>query len=211
MEGTEGQLAEFFAATATLLDEGRRRMTAGAVARMLGRGGTAAVARVAHMSRNTVLTEAREIEAGEAMDSGRIRREDGGRKRSIEKDPNLLLELDDLAFPEARAIPCPRCAGPPSRPTSWPTRCGPRDSTSDRPPCESCPTRWAIASRHVQAERGRPARGPRRPVPPHQRHGCRLPGRQPAGHQCRCEEGGTDRRILRRWQGVSAQGHVRAH
>jgi hypothetical protein len=105
MEVAEDQLAEFFAVTAPLLDERQRRMTAGAVARMLGRGGTTTVARAAQMSRNTVLTGAREIETGESMDGGRIRREGGGRKRSIDKDPNLLLELDDLVSPEARGDP----------------------------------------------------------------------------------------------------------
>jgi hypothetical protein len=34
-----------------------------------------------------------------------VRREGAGRKRSIDKDPNLLLELDDLVSPEARGDP----------------------------------------------------------------------------------------------------------
>ncbi len=105
MEVAEDRLAEFFASMTPLLDERQRRMAAGAVARMLGRGGTTTVARLAHMSRNTVLTGAREVEAGEATGSSRIRREGGGRKRSIDKDPILLLELDDLVSPEARGDP----------------------------------------------------------------------------------------------------------
>jgi hypothetical protein len=105
MEVAEDQLAEFFASMAPLLDERQRRMTAGAAARMFGRGGTTTVARAAHMSRNTVLTGAREIEAGDAAASVRVRREGAGRKRSIDKDPNLLLGLDDLVSPEARGDP----------------------------------------------------------------------------------------------------------
>src|SRR5664279_5271181 len=105
MEVAEDQLAEFFATIDPLLDERQRRMTAGAAARMLGRGGTTTVARLAHMSRNTVLTGAREVQAGEAVRSDRVRREGAGRKRTIDKDPNLLLELDDLVSPEARGDP----------------------------------------------------------------------------------------------------------
>jgi transposase len=105
MEVADEQLAEFFATIDPLLDERQRRMTAGAAARMLGRGGTTTVARLAHMSRNTVLTGAREVQAGEAVRSDRVRREGAGRKRNIDKDPNLLLELDDLVSPEARGDP----------------------------------------------------------------------------------------------------------
>jgi hypothetical protein len=105
MEVAEEQLAEFFATIDPLLDERQRRITAGAVARMLGHGGTTMVARLAHMSRNTVLTGAREVQAGEAVRSDRVRREGAGRKRTIDKDPNLLLELDDLVSPEARGDP----------------------------------------------------------------------------------------------------------
>jgi len=105
MEVADEQLAEFFATIDPLLDERQRRMTAGAAARMLGRGGTTTVARLAHMSRNTVLTGAREVQAGGAVRSDRVRREGAGRKRNIDKDPNLLLELDDLVSPEARGDP----------------------------------------------------------------------------------------------------------
>ena len=105
MEVADEQLAEFFATIDPLLDERQRRMTAGAAARMLGRGGTTTVARLAHMSRNTVLTGAREVQAGGAVRSDRVRREGAGRKRIIDKDPNLLLELDDLVSPEARGDP----------------------------------------------------------------------------------------------------------
>ena len=57
------------------------------------------------MSRNTVITGGREIALGEATVRVRVRREGAGRKRLIDKDPNLLLELDDLVSPEARGDP----------------------------------------------------------------------------------------------------------
>jgi hypothetical protein len=37
--------------------------------------------------------------------SGRVRRPGAGRPRLIDKDPDLLLELDDLVSPEARGDP----------------------------------------------------------------------------------------------------------
>ena len=105
VEVTEEGLEEFFSVIAPLLDERQRRVVAGATARLLGRGGTTAVARAAEMSRNTVTTGAVEMDAGEAALDDRVRRVGGGRKQAIDKDPNLLLELDDLVSPEARGDP----------------------------------------------------------------------------------------------------------
>jgi Rhodopirellula transposase DDE domain len=102
--GEEG-LIDFFSAVMPLLDERQRRVVAGAAATMLGRGGVTAVARVASMSRNTVITGMKERASGDAAVTGRVRREGAGRKRLIDKDPRLLLELDDLVSPEARGDP----------------------------------------------------------------------------------------------------------
>jgi hypothetical protein len=87
-----------------LLDERQRRVLAGAGAKMLGRGGVSAVSRAAEMCRNTVITGAKETDAA-AVGVDRVRREGGGRKRLIDKDPYLLLELDDLVSPDARGDP----------------------------------------------------------------------------------------------------------
>jgi hypothetical protein len=105
VEVTEDGLEAFFSVISPLLDERQRRVVAGATARLLGRGGTTAVARAAEMSRNTVTTGATEIETGDAGPDDRVRRVGGGRKQSIDKDPNLLLELDDMVSPEARGDP----------------------------------------------------------------------------------------------------------
>ena len=101
MEVTEEGLAEFFSVVLPLLDERQRRVTAGAAAAMFGRGGVTAVARAASMSRNTVKNGAQAVASGEAAPTGRVRCEGGGRKRLIDKDPDLLLELDDLIDPFA--------------------------------------------------------------------------------------------------------------
>jgi hypothetical protein len=105
VEVTEEGLAEFFSVMTPLLDERQRRMLGGATARMLGRGGTSTVARTSGMARNTVITGARQVDVGDATPSARVRRVGGGRKRLIDRDPNLLLELDDLVSPEARGDP----------------------------------------------------------------------------------------------------------
>jgi len=51
-----------------------------------------------------VQTAAGEVDAG-VVPSTRVRRPGGGRKRNIDKDPDLLVELDDLVSPDARGDP----------------------------------------------------------------------------------------------------------
>jgi transposase len=111
---TEEELTEFFSVVSPLLDERQRRVTAGAVALMLGRGGVSVVARAGGLSRNTVMSGARHIEEGVAVPTGRVRREGAGRKRNIDKEPDLLLVLDDLVGPGAR--------GDPMSPLRWTTK-----------------------------------------------------------------------------------------
>lgn len=104
MEVTEEALANAFSVMLPHLDERQRRIVTGAVARALGRGGVAAVARTARMSRSTVQTAVGEVDAG-VDPSARVRRPGGGRKKTIDKEPDLLLELDDLVSPETRGDP----------------------------------------------------------------------------------------------------------
>ena len=104
MEVSEEALAEFFSFMAPHLDERQRRLQAGAVARMLGKGGPTIVARAAGMSRNTVNAGAKAVDAGEGP-SDRVRGEGGGRPRLIDLDPDLLLNLDDLVEPDSRGDP----------------------------------------------------------------------------------------------------------
>lgn len=104
MEVTEEALGAAFSVMLPHLDERQRRVVTGALARALGRGGVAAVARSSKMSRSTVQTAAGEIDAG-VDPSTRVRRPGGGRKKAIDKEPDLLLELDDLVSPDARGDP----------------------------------------------------------------------------------------------------------
>ena len=97
-------MAELFAKLRPLLDERQRRALAGITARTLGRGGVAAVAKLAGISRKTVTNAVAEVDAG-LEPSPRVRRPGAGRKRLLELDPSLLQALDDLVEPESRGDP----------------------------------------------------------------------------------------------------------
>ena len=107
MEVTESALTNMFATVLPLLDERQRRVLAGAQARALGRGGITMVAGAAGMARSTVQKAVAEVDAGLDVTAA-VRRRGAGRKRLIDKDPDLLLNLDDLVEPDARGDPmCP--------------------------------------------------------------------------------------------------------
>ncbi len=107
MEVTEPALTEMFATVLPLLNERQRRVLAGAQARALGRGGITMVAETAGMARSTVQKAVAEVDAGVDATAA-VRRPGAGRKRLIDKDPDLLLNLDDLVEPDSRGDPmCP--------------------------------------------------------------------------------------------------------
>jgi len=97
-------LEGFFEFVFDHLDEKQRRLLAGGMARLLGRGGLTAVAEASGMSRNTVIDGAKAYDAGEAP-TGRVRAEGGGRPRLEDLDATLLTDLDDLVEPDARGDP----------------------------------------------------------------------------------------------------------
>jgi hypothetical protein len=107
VEVTESALTQLFATVLPLLNERQRRVLAGAQARALGRGGITMVAEAAGMARSTVQKAVAEVHAGVEATAA-VRRPGAGRKRLIDKDPDLLLNLDDLVEPDARGDPmCP--------------------------------------------------------------------------------------------------------
>ncbi|MCA1693745.1 MAG: ISAzo13 family transposase [Actinobacteria bacterium] len=96
-----------FSAVTPLLDERQRRVLVGAQARALGRGGITAVSRASGASLSTVQKGMAEVAAG-VDPAAPVRRPGAGRKKLIDKQPHLLLDLDDLVEPEARGDPeCP--------------------------------------------------------------------------------------------------------
>ncbi len=107
MEISEKALGGMFDTVLPVLDERQQRVLAGAQARALGRGGIAAVARASGLARATVQKAVAEVDAG-VDPSAPVRRPGAGRKRLTEKDPDMLLRLDELVEPTARGDPmCP--------------------------------------------------------------------------------------------------------
>jgi transposase len=101
----ERAIGDRYRALAGELDERRRRLWAGAEALSHGRGGQAAVVRATGMSATTVAKGMREIQAGETLEAGRVRRSGGGRRPLTESDPALLTDLEALVVDEARGDP----------------------------------------------------------------------------------------------------------
>jgi transposase len=102
---TEEALSGKFAELWPHLDERQWRLLLGAEARMLGRGGAAAVARAAGVSRSTVDKGVAELAAG-AVSDGRVRRPGAGRKPVEHNDPGLAAALEELVDPATRGDPC---------------------------------------------------------------------------------------------------------
>jgi hypothetical protein len=90
------------------LDERVRRLWAGAEARVLGRGGIAAVAAATGLSRDTIREGMRPVlgDRGRAAGAGtRLRQAGGGRKRLVDQDETLLGDLEALVEPVTRGDP----------------------------------------------------------------------------------------------------------
>jgi transposase len=104
-------IGERFRALAGELNERQRRLWAAAEARSYGRGGIAATARATGMHVETIRWGIRELESGETLAPGRVRRPGGGRKPLAEKDPTLLEDLARLVDADSR--------GDPERPLRW--------------------------------------------------------------------------------------------
>ena len=82
----------------------QRRVVVGAMAEALGRGGKSAVAEASGMSRNTVIKAEREVIEG-IEPTERQRAIGGGEIKSEDKQPGLLVALDELVHPETRGNP----------------------------------------------------------------------------------------------------------
>lgn len=86
-------------------DERRRRLWAAAEAKACGPGGVAIIARVTALSEETVRRGLAELEAGERVEPGRVRRRGGGRRPLSETDATLAAELERLVDPATRGDP----------------------------------------------------------------------------------------------------------
>ena len=100
-------IKERFARVAGRLDERARRLVAASEALALGWGGITAVSRATGLSRKAIrrgIAELRGVPAATAG-PGRVRRAGGGRKKTVDKDPTLLHDLEALVDPGTRGDP----------------------------------------------------------------------------------------------------------
>jgi Rhodopirellula transposase DDE domain len=94
-----------FRALAGELNERQRRLWAASEARAAGRGGIAATARATGISVPTIRKGIAELESGERLDAGRVRRRGGGRHALVDVDPTLLEDLERLVEAGCRGDP----------------------------------------------------------------------------------------------------------
>jgi len=72
---------------------------------MLGHGGITAVARATGLTRVTIRRGIAELDSGDSPGAGRVRRHGGGRKREVDRDPQLRAALTRLVEPVTRGDP----------------------------------------------------------------------------------------------------------
>jgi hypothetical protein len=105
----EAEVRQVFQALASVMDERQRRLWAAATAQAHGHGGVSLVERATGIARSTIQRGIPELTtlpgAHTAPEKQRVRREGGGRKRSQEKDPDLLRGLAALVDPATRGDP----------------------------------------------------------------------------------------------------------
>jgi hypothetical protein len=102
---SEAAIRAKFRALAARFDEHTRRLWAATEASALGYGGISLVARATAISRRAILVGLREIQSGEMLPAGRVRRPGGGRKSSVAQQPDLPDTLEGLVEPLTRGDP----------------------------------------------------------------------------------------------------------
>jgi len=100
-----GLIKKRFLYLACILDERLRRIFAAAEAMALGYGGATLVSRETGVSRAAIALGCKELKKCKKLDSQRIRKKGGGRKRAVDKDPSLKKDLESLLEPVTRGDP----------------------------------------------------------------------------------------------------------
>ena len=87
-------------------NEKARRLFLASEAKTIGWGGIEKVSRATGVSNDTISKGCKELdEEPELIESGKIRKPGGGRKKIIDTDPTLLSDLDSLIEPTIRGDP----------------------------------------------------------------------------------------------------------
>lgn len=87
------------------LDEKTRRIYNAAESKVLGHGGIAIVSKATGVSRTTISAGLKELGKAESIDTKRIRKKGGGRKKATHKFPEIKIELAKLIEPALRGEP----------------------------------------------------------------------------------------------------------
>jgi len=95
-------------------NERQCRLWAASEAMCLGHGGISIVSRATGLARPTILKGIKELKNNERLADNRVRREGAGRKKTTQKQPNLLSTLDAIVEPTAK--------GDPMSPLRWTTK-----------------------------------------------------------------------------------------
>jgi len=98
----EAKIAERWRLFGPECDERRRRIWAASEARTHGPGGVALLAGVTGLAEETIRRGLAELEGGERLQRGQVRRSGGGRQPVIEADPSVVKDLDRLLDPATR-------------------------------------------------------------------------------------------------------------
>ncbi len=98
------RLAQKLATILPHLNEKQRRVLLAAEARAVGHGGITRVARAAGVTRATIHTALHE-HAHVVPPAERVRRSGGGRKKTRDRDPTLVADLEALVSPDTRGDP----------------------------------------------------------------------------------------------------------
>ncbi len=101
----EAKIAERWRLFGAECDERRRRLWAASEAKTHGPGGVALLARVTGLSDETIRRGLVELESGERLEAGQVRRAGGGRPAVVEGDPEIVEDLDRLIDPTTRGDP----------------------------------------------------------------------------------------------------------
>jgi len=88
-----------------LLDEKARRLMIATESKVLGHGGIGIVSKLTGVSRTTISAGLRELKNPDLIDTNRIRKKGGGRKKEVEKVPGIVKELEKLIEPALRGEP----------------------------------------------------------------------------------------------------------
>lgn len=106
MDVRSAPLARKFELLASTLDERALRLVAAAEAMAIGFGGAAAVSRASGLSRGTIVRGIAEMKAEpRPTRTAGIRRKGAGRKRTLDRDPTLIRDLESLLEPDGPASP----------------------------------------------------------------------------------------------------------